>query len=225
MYLGCHCSHVRGGDGCRGRSRLRTHRTQPPGGEPGARNRKLRPAAIKANLDIGRRRHGGVAEGAMTIAIKTNLSRNDGQGRRLALRTIHECTSGTKNNRKNKNYNLGRNSTVIFFVLVFQRLCADWNNIASIPQFLEYLRLLHQKCFKYFLGRFPPSAAYRSARIRLQFCAQRSFFVHLVQPWNGDGQKNAAAEAAALSSVKAALEVDAGGEFNITRSVGEVAAV
>jgi hypothetical protein len=30
-----------------------------------------------------------MAQGAMTIAVKTNLSRNDGQGRRLAFWAIH----------------------------------------------------------------------------------------------------------------------------------------
>jgi len=38
-------------------------------------------------------------------------------------------------------------------------------------------------------------------------------------------QKNAAAEAAALFRKSAALEVEADSEFNVTRRVGEVAAV
>ena len=94
-----YCDHIRGDDRGRDRSRLRPHRTQPPCGEPGTRNRKLRPAAIKANQDVRRRSHGGMAEGTMTIAVKTNLRRNDGQRRRLAFWAIHETPLGKKHQK------------------------------------------------------------------------------------------------------------------------------
>jgi hypothetical protein len=48
-----------------------------------------------------------MADGAMTIAVKTNLSRNDGQGRRLAFRAIHGAPL-EKKHQETQIYNLRR---------------------------------------------------------------------------------------------------------------------
>jgi hypothetical protein len=63
-----------------------------------------------------------MAEGAMAVSVEPDLGGNDGQGGGLALRTIHENTSGAKNISKCKKDNLRRNLTVIFSLLIFQQL-------------------------------------------------------------------------------------------------------
>lgn len=94
--LGTQHSHARRGHRGRNRGSLRPQRAQPTSGEPRTRNRKLQPAAIQTNKNIRRRRHRRMTQGAMTVAIEPDLSRNDGQGCRLTLRADHDNTSGTK---------------------------------------------------------------------------------------------------------------------------------
>jgi hypothetical protein len=43
-----------------------------------------------------------MAEGAMAITVEPNLGGNDGQRRRLALRAVHENTSGAKTSENTK---------------------------------------------------------------------------------------------------------------------------
>lgn len=74
---------------------LRAHGAQPPGRQPGARNRKLRPAAIQAYPDIRGRRHRWMAQSAGTVAIKPDFRRNQRKRTGLALRTNHAYTSAT----------------------------------------------------------------------------------------------------------------------------------
>ena len=62
-----------------------------------------------------------MAQGAMTVAVEADLGGNDGQGRRLALRTIHAGTSGAKKNQKMQKQQSKEKLTLIFYVLVFQQ--------------------------------------------------------------------------------------------------------
>src|ERR1017187_2112736 len=108
--------------GDRGGGRLRPHGAQPSGGEPGARNRELRPAAIQANSYIWRRRHGGMAQSAVAVAVEPDLGWNDEQGRRLALRADHEYTSGKSTTSVLQEQQSREKSTLISLGEVFQQI-------------------------------------------------------------------------------------------------------
>jgi len=95
-WLGSHHDDLRRADRRRSWNRLRPHGAQPSGGEPGARNRKLRPTAIEADHDIGRWRHRRMAERAKAVAIKADFSGNNGNGGGLALWADHGNTSEIK---------------------------------------------------------------------------------------------------------------------------------
>jgi hypothetical protein len=46
-----------------------------------------------------------MAESAMAVSVEPDLGGNNGQGRRLAFRTIHENTSGGQKHQKTQNNN------------------------------------------------------------------------------------------------------------------------
>jgi hypothetical protein len=64
---------------------------EPSSGEPGTGNGKLRPAAIEADEDVGRRVHGWMAKSTRTIAVKPNFGGNNGERLRVALWAGHNA--------------------------------------------------------------------------------------------------------------------------------------
>ena len=84
--------------GLSGGDSLRAERAEPAGGEPGARDGKLRPSTVKTDANVRRRRHGGVTQRTRAVAIKPYFRRDYRQGGRLALWANHKCTSATDEN-------------------------------------------------------------------------------------------------------------------------------
>ena len=62
-----------------------------------------------------------MAKSAMAISVKTDLRGDDGQGRRLALRTIHGVPLEQKTSKRT-NKQPEEKLTLIFLMLVFQQL-------------------------------------------------------------------------------------------------------
>jgi hypothetical protein len=57
----------------------------------------------------------------MAVSVQTNLSGNNGQGRRLAFRAIHGLPLGARTSKK-ANKQPEEKLTLIFYVFVFQQL-------------------------------------------------------------------------------------------------------
>src|ERR1700743_2728168 len=72
-----------------------SQRSQPAGVKPALRNRELRPSAIQADLNVGRRSHRRMAEGSWSVTKQANLGRNHGNCPGLTLGTHHASTSSS----------------------------------------------------------------------------------------------------------------------------------
>ena len=80
--------------------------TQPTGSQPRTRNRKLRPPAVQAYQNVGRRIHRWVTKSTRPIAIEPYFSRDDRESLGFALWAGHNTPlekDVCKNNKSNKN--------------------------------------------------------------------------------------------------------------------------
>jgi hypothetical protein len=87
-----------------------------------------------------------MAEGAMAITVKTNLSRDNGQRRRLAFRAIHGVPQMQKTSEKAKLQPQGK-LTLIFYVEDIQRLLCKMKRHSPKSAILEKLDLIISNIF------------------------------------------------------------------------------